>query len=210
MLKSTYEEAKKYIGVKEVKGRGANPTILGFYKRAGVPMGSDEVPWCAAFVNAILVDCGYRGTRSLTARSLLGFGHAVELEDARPGDIVVFWRGRKGGWQGHVGFYAGNSGKRILVLGGNQSNAVNIRPYSTDRLLGIRRPANGDSIARSQTMQASGTGVASVAAISGVVTATGSLSWGAQMLVWGMALAGLAALCWIGRKRIARMIEEGF
>ena len=39
---------------------------------------------------------------------------------------------------GHVGFYAGEEGNNVLVLGGNQSDAVNIRPFPWNRVLGIR------------------------------------------------------------------------
>lgn len=55
--------------------------------------------------------------------------------------MVVFWRGSRGGWLGHVGFYAGRDAQgRILVLGGDQGNAVSVRPYSADQLLGYRWP----------------------------------------------------------------------
>jgi len=40
---------------------------------------------------------------------------------------------------GHVGFFAGVSGGSILVLGGNQSDAVNVKAFPADSVLGIRR-----------------------------------------------------------------------
>jgi hypothetical protein len=39
---------------------------------------------------------------------------------------------------GHVGFYAGTEGSKVLVLGGNQSDEVNISRYPKNRILGIR------------------------------------------------------------------------
>jgi uncharacterized protein (TIGR02594 family) len=73
------------------------------------------------------------------ARSWLNVGRVVSLEDAVCGfDIVIFERGIDG-VSGHVGFYAGMEGNNIQVLGGNQSDSVNISPYSKDKLLGVRR-----------------------------------------------------------------------
>ena len=53
------------------------------------------------------------------------------------GAIAVF--GRSGG--GHVGFLVGESRDNYYVLGGNQSNAVNIMPIAKSRLAAIRWPA---------------------------------------------------------------------
>ena len=55
------------------------------------PMADDESPWCAAFVGAVLAECGLAGTGSLTARSYLKWGV--------PGDIAVLWRGARDGWE---------------------------------------------------------------------------------------------------------------
>jgi hypothetical protein len=52
---------------------------------------------------------------------------------------TIFIRGNSN-WKGHVGFYVGETAKSIKTLGGNQSNAVNIRHYSKSRVLGFRRP----------------------------------------------------------------------
>ncbi|MCL2915995.1 hypothetical protein L2725_19835 [Shewanella corallii] len=40
---------------------------------------------------------------------------------------------------GHVGFFAGFDGNDVLVLGGNQSDEVNVGRYPASKLLGIRR-----------------------------------------------------------------------
>jgi hypothetical protein len=53
--------------------------------------------------------------------------------------VVVFWRGAREGWQGHVGFYVGRGAGQVLVLGGNQSNAVTVASFTESRLLGYRR-----------------------------------------------------------------------
>lgn len=50
------------------------------------------------------------------------------------GCVLSFWRGSPSGWQGHVGFYAGESFENFYVLGGNQSDRISISPLSKTRL----------------------------------------------------------------------------
>ena len=53
------------------------------------------------------------------------------------GSIVVFERGSGG----HIGFVVGRDyNDNLLVLGGNQSNAVNVRSFPRSRVLGYRWP----------------------------------------------------------------------
>ena len=60
----------------------------------------------------------------------------------RPGAVMVFWRGRRDGWQGHVAFYVGEDDQGFFhVLGGNQSDAVTITRIEKTRLLEARWPA---------------------------------------------------------------------
>ncbi|MDQ1255853.1 MAG: hypothetical protein QG656_447, partial [Candidatus Hydrogenedentes bacterium] len=40
---------------------------------------------------------------------------------------------------GHVGFFSGREGNEVLMLGGNQSDSVNVTRYESSRILGIRR-----------------------------------------------------------------------
>ncbi len=42
------------------------------------------------------------------------------------GGIAAFWRDSPGGWQGHVDFLIGEDAEACHVLGGNQSDSVNI------------------------------------------------------------------------------------
>jgi hypothetical protein len=54
------------------------------------------------------------------------------------GSIVVFSRGPK---FGHVGFVTGRTkAGNLAVLGGNQSNQVNVKAFTRDRVLGFRWP----------------------------------------------------------------------
>ena len=137
---SAFEIAKGHLGLKEMPGVNASPIIAGMFAKSGHPeVKSDETAWCAAFVGACLFDAGIKGTNSLAARSYEKWGTPVDPKDAQPGDIVIFWRGKPDGWQGHVGFYAGETDKTINVLGGNQGNAVTYAAYPKSRLLGVRR-----------------------------------------------------------------------
>lgn len=132
-------EARALVGLKEIVGSEHEPRIVKFFADAGHAwVKDDETAWCAAFANAMLKRAGLDGTGSLAARSFLEWGD--KLDAPRVGCIVVFWRGSKTSWQGHVGFYVGEDKTHIKVLGGNQGNAVTIGRYAKSRLLGYRWP----------------------------------------------------------------------
>ena len=144
-----FDLAKGEIGVKERKGKAHNPVVLAYYDEAGHPhIDNDEVPWCAAFVGAMLKRAGLKGTGALTARSYLTWGKP--LKHPKEGAIMVFKRGNSS-WQGHVAFYVKEDATHYHVLGGNQRNAVNISRYPKKDLLGIRWPT---SFATSRTVAA--------------------------------------------------------
>ena len=129
-------EAEKYLGIKEIAGSKNNATVVDFWKKIHLnSISNDEVPWCAAFVGAVLENVGYKSTRSGLAKSYLNFGE--KLNGPALGSIVVFTR--KGG--GHVGFVVGkDKDGNIFVLGGNQSDAVNIKKFTTQNVVGYRWP----------------------------------------------------------------------
>jgi uncharacterized protein (TIGR02594 family) len=99
----------------------------------------DAVPWCAAFVGAILKRTGVKPSGSLMARSYLNWG--TPLKTPKPGAVVVFARGKPP--QGHVAFFVKDEGRTILVVGGNQSDAVTVTSYPKARVLGYRWPQEG-------------------------------------------------------------------
>ena len=144
---SAYEIAQRFVGIKEVDGTTSNPQILAMLKLDDPWPDDDSVPWCSAFANYVAWLLRLPRSKSLRARSWLLIGEVIDLKNAEPGfDIVIFKRGS--GSQpgpdvidapGHVGFYAGTEGSKILVLGGNQSNSVSVSRYSKTNLLGVRR-----------------------------------------------------------------------
>lgn len=152
--------ARAEIGVKEIVGKEHNPAVVNYFKDAGFPeINDDETAWCAAFANACLQRAGYSGSKSLAARSFLTWGKPVSKP--YPGCIAIFSRGDPRSWTGHVGFYVGESGDKIDVLGGNQSNQVSIAPQSKSRLLGYRKPT---TVLNSRTTRAAVAGIASAGA----------------------------------------------
>lgn len=130
-------EARRYIGEREIKGARHNPLIVQMWAdihRRGID--NDETPWCAAFVGAVLEHTGIKSTRFESAGSYRGWGS--QLLQPALGCVAVFTR--DGG--GHVGFVVGqNQRGDLMVLGGNQSDAVNIRSFSRSRVSGYRWPA---------------------------------------------------------------------
>lgn len=135
---NAYELAQAEVGTAEWKN-GNNPKVVAYFKDSGnAGVKDDETAWCAAFVGAMLKRAGLKGTGKLNARSYLEWGTPVDRKDAKPGDIVIFKRGNSS-WQGHVAFFVKDRGALIDVLGGNQSDAVNVKGYQAAMLLGIRR-----------------------------------------------------------------------
>lgn len=130
-----YSTAVKEIGTKEVFGGKHNPRILEYHKTTG-GFGDDETAWCASFVNWVLAQHNIKGTGSASARSFLKWGKKTTTPEQ--GDVVVFWRVSPTSWQGHVAFLDRIDGDKIWVLGGNQNNAVNIKAYPANQVLGFR------------------------------------------------------------------------
>jgi len=138
--RQAYVMASEEVGLREIAGNRHNPNVVQFFADVGHAwVKDDETAWCAAFLGAMLERAGIPSTRKLNARSYLEWGEAVELRNAKPGDVVIFWRGSPDDWRGHVGFFSGRDGPNIEVLGGNQSDAVNVSRYPASRLLGVRR-----------------------------------------------------------------------
>jgi uncharacterized protein (TIGR02594 family) len=205
MTQAIYDAAEAHLGLQEWPGSRHNPTIVEFAETVGHGwVQDDETPWCASFVGAVLAQLGLPHTGQLNARSYLTWGEEVPLEQARKGDVVVFWRVDPNSWQGHVGFYAGRDSRgNILVLGGNQGNKVSIAPYGETRLLSVRRLRQPRaSLAESTTMQAGSVQLGTAG--TGAVTAVAALDGQAQIIA--LVIFGVIALAavWIMRERIKK------
>lgn len=134
--------ARKYIGLKEVAGPQNDPHILKWWKNIGTSFDQDSVPWCGAFVGGVLFEAGIKPVAGgASARAWLKL--PVKLDRPAVGSVVVFYRGSPQSGQGHVGFVVGRDrAGNLMVLGGNQGDAINIKPFSRSRVLGYRWPGN--------------------------------------------------------------------
>lgn len=147
-LLTPYFVALRFIGVHEEAGDKHCAAILAMLQLVDRSVRDDETPWCSAFVNYIAWLFGLPRSASLSARSWLGVGVEISLQDARPGtDVVILKRTANAPGPsvrdapGHVGFFSSLDTARgvVKVLGGNQGNQVCLDEFPVHRVLGVRR-----------------------------------------------------------------------
>ena len=128
-------------GVKGFPGTSTNPRVVQYLQSTTLPAPlaqTDETFWCSAFVNWCVEQAGFEGTDSARARSWSAWGKGIDQPTR--GCIVVFERPEGGSTAGHVGFFMGRDGNSLLVLGGNQNDAVNLGHQPRNRLIASRVP----------------------------------------------------------------------
>jgi len=130
-------EAREYLGQRELPGAPTAPFIAKWLQQLGAWWRDDETPWCGTAVAAWMKACGIEPAKAwYRAKGWLDWGTAIAAPAV--GAVVVFER--VGG--GHVGLVVGkDQAGRLLVLGGNQGNAVSIAPFDPARVVGYRWPA---------------------------------------------------------------------
>lgn len=146
---TAFDLAQRFIGTREVAGTASNPMVMAMLRLDQSWPSGDDVPWCSAFVNFIAWLARLPRSKDLRARSWLRVGASIGLTQAIPGSDVVVLRRGKGDQPGpdvidapgHVGFFAGIENGKVLVLGGNQGDAVNVTGYPIEHVLGVRRLA---------------------------------------------------------------------
>lgn len=130
-------EARKYDGLREIPGPRHNSIILGWLRKLKAWWSEDETPWCGTFVAHCLQESGLPIVKNwFRAKAWIEYGANLRAAHVAPGAILVF--ARTGG--GHVGFYVGEDTTYFYVLGGNQSNMVNIMKLAKARCIAIRWP----------------------------------------------------------------------
>lgn len=134
------------VGTKEVPGEGNNPDIVKYHAFATVKneVGApDSVPWCASNICWVLESIGLKSTNSKMARSFEKLGVEIPFKDFLPGDLIVMHRNGIDSGSGHVGIglrvIPSPFGNKGYLLGGNQSDEVNITKYSLSKMTAIRR-----------------------------------------------------------------------
>jgi len=146
--KMTYKNLTPWVDkafeemAKGISETGSNPEITKYWQYTQMPeaaangdkwaqsvLKEDQTPWCAAFVNYNLETSGVDGTMFATAYSFKNYGQ--NLGNSKPvyGSIAVMN-------YSHVGIVVGtNKDGRIILLGGNQGNAVNLSPNGTSSVI---------------------------------------------------------------------------
>ncbi|WP_299686670.1 peptidoglycan-binding protein [uncultured Tateyamaria sp.] len=130
-------EAAHVRGLHEARDLGV---LRAWFDRSVAWIDPREIPWCGAFVATAFRQWQHDidlPENPLGARNWMKFGRACPPQF---GAVLVFWRGSKKGWKGHVGFYHAEDNTHFHVLGGNQSNAVTVSRIAKTRFLQARWP----------------------------------------------------------------------
>lgn len=84
--------------------------------------GKENMPWCTGFIsycinNAGILDFGY----PVMAREFYNKAKlkGLVVQVPTPGDLIVFWRGSKNSYQGHIGIIETVKGNTIVTIEGN-------------------------------------------------------------------------------------------
>lgn len=139
------EKARKYIGLKEVKGSKHNPAIIkmldemgSFSNEARAWWREDETPWCGLFVGYIMGISGRFVVKEWYRAKEWSSHLMTKISGPAYGSIAVL--SRHGG--GHVGFVVGTNARgQILLLGGNQGDMVQISAFDPSRIDGYYWPS---------------------------------------------------------------------
>ena len=129
-------KAVELYGTTEIVGPKSNPVIMGWAQELGMKhYTNDDIPWCGLYMAIVMKRSDRQVVKDpLWARNWANFGVAVK--EPMLGDVLVFSRETGG----HVGLYISESRTHYHVLGGNQSDQVNIVLIAKNRLVASRRP----------------------------------------------------------------------
>lgn len=129
--------ALSQFGTKGIYGPLHNDEVMKFYLDIGAKwVEDDDIAWCAGFTQWVCKKANLPYNSKLNARSFLEWGRQTEKPEL--GDIVVLWRISKASAFGHVGFYINETANAVNILGGNQSNSVNISTFPKTQVLQYR------------------------------------------------------------------------
>ncbi len=138
------KQALELYDTKEILGTSNNPVIISWAKEVGGNVANvykaDEIPWCGLFMAVVAKRSNKQSPKDpLWALNWGTFGK--HIDEPMLGDVLVFVRiTSEGKKAGHVGIYIGEDATCYHVLGGNQSDKVNILRKEKNRLYTSRRP----------------------------------------------------------------------
>lgn len=122
-------EARKHIGLREIKGPKHNLTIVGWLKALKAWWTDDETPWCGTFIAHCLQTAGVKYPKNwFRALAYADTAYGAKLKKPAYGCVAV--KTRQGG--GHVCFVVGRDLRtgKLVCLGGNQSDMVCFALYA--------------------------------------------------------------------------------
>lgn len=145
--KNIIEQAKSWIGLKE--SNGSFKVVIDTYNKHYPLANNYKVQyndeWCATFVSAVAIKCGYTDiipTECSCQRMIEKFKKMncwIEDESVTPkeGWVIFYdWQdngvGDNTGWSDHVGYVESVSGGKIRVIEGNYNSQVAIRVLSVN------------------------------------------------------------------------------
>jgi uncharacterized protein (TIGR02594 family) len=134
-------EGLKWLNIAEAPGEADNPDILEWAKEEGGEIAAeykhDSIPWCSLFANMVLTKVGLKGTKTLWALDWNEWGQAL------PGPTIGAFAPMKRAGGGHIVIVVGRDNwGNLMCLGGNQDDAVNIKPFPAQRPLSFRWPVD--------------------------------------------------------------------
>lgn len=132
--------ARSYLGLTEIKASNKHPTIDAWAKTLSGKWLIGQ-PWCGTFCAQVFKEAGLGHKMPKEFFRAKAWENAgTKLDKPAYGCIVTFTR--DGG--GHVGFVVGKTSKgNLKVLGGNQSNQVNIMDFDPSRVTSYRWLSSG-------------------------------------------------------------------
>ncbi len=129
-------KALELFGTRETPGPKNNPEIMGWAEEVHTTYPGDATAWCGLFISVTAKRAGWDyhpNGNALWARNWASWGTPQKV--AMLGDTLVFPRGQGG----HVALYVGEDETHYHILGGNQSDTVNIVRKAKTPILAIRR-----------------------------------------------------------------------
>jgi len=149
--------AERLVGLREVPGAGDDPLVVAMHKYgARSPwFKHDSVPWCSSAMCAIARLADRINPASAAARSWLAVGVPItvnawleSVQEVRYNTVAVIRQSMSDPgpevlqYRGHVFLMTDvqidQDATFLVGLGGNQSNAFNLRRFDAQRLLGLR------------------------------------------------------------------------
>jgi hypothetical protein len=119
--------AVEELGNGEEGGNNSGPHVEGYMGKKWDNDDDDDGAWCAHFVSWCFEQAAKRlkvklpfkrsGGAKALFRNIKRSGH--ETKDPLPGDVVCWDRGKRGSWQGHIGFVEKAENGIVYTIEGN-------------------------------------------------------------------------------------------